>query len=73
MEFPQCRDHSDGPPIITESTGIGHGPLRTESNEVMMSLAFITRFLHFHKSMSKGTVLYLNLVCYEPKVFTFLL
>ncbi|KAK8467636.1 hypothetical protein PHAVU_007G105266 [Phaseolus vulgaris] len=28
MEFPQYRDHSNGLPIITESTGIGHGPLR---------------------------------------------
>ncbi|BAT94563.1 putative E3 ubiquitin-protein ligase SINA-like 6 [Vigna angularis] len=33
MEFPECRDHSDGPPIITESTGIGHGPLRAVSKE----------------------------------------
>ncbi|KAL5139336.1 E3 ubiquitin-protein ligase SINA-like 10 [Glycine soja] len=33
MEFPEYRDHPDGPLITTEISRIGHGPLRPESNE----------------------------------------
>ena len=76
MEFPEYRDHPDGPLITTEISRIGHGPLRPESNEVMMPLPFITSLLacpQKHVRRQKALFCTYNFYSYEPNSFTFLL